>query len=235
MFKEKIILAIIPARSGSKGIKNKNIKKIKGYPLIYYSIKYAKKAKFIDKIVVSTDSKKYCKIVNKFGAETPFLRKKNLAGDGVQDYPVVLDALLKSENFYKKKFDIIVLLRPTSPFREKNLIEKSINILLKNKASTSVRSMKISNKHPYRHWIFKKGRKSVTGIIKKLYEPYNIPRQKQPEVFYQTGDIETIWRTTLINGSISGKNVYPLITKKKIIDIDTIKDLNNAKKIKLTS
>ena len=94
MFKEKSILIIIPARSGSKGIKNKNMKKIKGYPLIYYSIKYAKKTKFIDKIVVSTDSKKYCKIVNKFGVETPFLRKKSLAGDGVQDYPVVLDALL---------------------------------------------------------------------------------------------------------------------------------------------
>ena len=230
MYKKKNVLAVIPARSESKGIKNKNIKILNGKPLIYYTIKYAKKCNFIDHIIVSTDSTKYAAISKKFGAEIPFIRNKKLAKDNVKDYPVMYDALKKSEEIYKKKFDLVILLRPTSPFRENNLIEKSLKLLTKNKLATSVRAVQVSSSHPYRHWVYEKNKKFITGFVNKINEPYNLVRQMLPKLFFQTGDIELIKRSTLIKGSVSGNKVLPIFMKKKIIDIDTLDDFKKIKK-----
>ncbi len=227
MYKKKKVLVIIPARSGSKGIKNKNIKIIKNKPLLTHSIIYAKKCKFIDKIVVSTDSFKYANIAKKFKADVPFLRSKRLSGDKVKDYPVIKNCLKTSEKYYKTLFDYIVLLRPTSPFRERLLIEKGLKKLHNNKTSTSIRSVIQTKKHPYRHWrIIKKER--MISIIANVKEPYNIPRQLLPKMFFQTGDIEIIKRKTIMNGSISGTRVIPLIVKS-FYDIDTIDDIKKIK------
>ena len=227
MYKKKKILVIIPARSGSKGIKNKNIKIVKKKPLLAHSIIYGKKCKFVDKIVVSTDSYKYANIAKKFKAEVPFLRSKKLSGDKVKDYPVIKNCLKMSEKYYKTLFDYIVLLRPTSPFRERLLIEKGLKKLHSDKFSTSIRSVIQTKKHPYRHWkIVKKGR--MNSIISHVKEPYNIPRQQLPKMFFQTGDIEIVKRKTIINRSVSGKRVIPLIVKS-FHDIDNIDDIKNIK------
>jgi CMP-N,N'-diacetyllegionaminic acid synthase len=220
------ILAVIPARSASKGIPNKNIKKIKGIPLLAYSIKYALRSKIIDKVIVSTDSRKYAKIAKKYKAEVPYLRKKKLSKDDVTDYPVINDALTQCEKIYKKKYNYVVLLRPTSPFREKNLIEKSYKLLKKNPKATSVRSVKKIDNHPYRSWILKN--EFMFGFVKNIHEPYNIPRQKLPLIMFQTGDIEFIKRSTLIKGSISGEKVLPIIIKK-YFDLDSPADLKKLK------
>ena len=128
-----------------------------------------------------------------------------------------------SEKYYKTFFNYIVLLRPTSPFREKLLIEKGLNKLHNNKFSTSIRSVIQTKKHPYRHWkIINKGR--MNSIILNVKEPYNIPRQQLPKMFFQTGDIEIVKRKTIMNGSISGTRVIPLIVKS-FCDIDTIDDI----------
>ncbi len=227
MYKNNKILVIIPARSGSKGIKNKNIKKIKNKPLLSYSIIYAKKCKFVDEIIVSTDSVKYAKIAIRFGATVPFLRKKKLAGDKIQDYPVVLDGLIKSEKFFETKFNYIVLLRPTSPFREPKLIEKGLKELHHNKKSSSVRSVVNTKIHPYRHWkINQHG--IMKSIIRDKKEPYNLPRQQLPKLYFQSGDIELIKRKTIFKGSVSGNNILPLIVKS-YKDIDTLQDLKKNK------
>ncbi len=228
MYKNNKILVIIPARSGSKGIKNKNIKKIKNKPMLSYSIIYAKKCKFVDEIIVSTDSIKYAKIAKKFGAKVPFLRKKKLSADNIRDYPVIFDGLIKSEKFFKTKFNYIILLRPTSPFREPKLIERSLKKLYQSKKSSSVRSVIQTKIHPYRHWKINKYGKMET-IIKNKNEPYNIPRQELPKLFFQSGDIEVIKRNTLFKGSVSGKYVLPLIIKS-YMDIDTFQDLKKIKK-----
>ncbi len=223
MYKNNKILVVIPARSGSKGIKNKNIKNVKNKPLLVHSINYAKKCKFVDKIIVSTDSQKYAKISKKFGAKVPFLRSKKLAGDKIKDYPVVNDCLINSEKLFNVIFDYIILLRPTSPFREKKLIEKGLKKLHENKLSSSVRSVVETKCHPFRHWkLNKKG--AMKTIINKINEPYNIPRQQLPKLFFQSGDIEIIKRKTIKKGSISGNHVLPLIVKT-YNDIDTIEDL----------
>ena len=112
------ILAIIPCRSGSKGVKNKNIRKIFGKPLIYYSIFFALQCKFIDRVIVSTDSKKYKKISENFGAEVPFLRPKNISKDDSLDIDLfkhTINWLKKNENYEP---NLIVHLRPTSPLRK---------------------------------------------------------------------------------------------------------------------
>ena len=101
MFNGKKVIAIIPARSGSKSIKNKNIIKIKGKPMIEYTIEYAKKSKLVDQIIVSTDSQKYLSKIRKYNLTYEILRKKKLSKDLTQDFPVVKDALIKSELFFK--------------------------------------------------------------------------------------------------------------------------------------
>ena len=227
MYKKKKILVVIPARSGSKGIKDKNIRTFKKKPLLSHSISYAKKCELIDQIIVSTDSIKYANIAKKYKANVPFLRSKKLSGDKVQDYPVVRDCLAMSEKYYKNIFDYIILLRPTSPLREKKLIEKGLQKLHKNKIGTSIRSVIKTRHHPYRHWrINKKG--ELKSIINNLKEPYNIPRQQLPKMFFQSGDIEIIKRATIMKGSISGSHVIPLEVKS-YKDIDVIEDLKNVK------
>ncbi len=228
MLKGKNVIAIIPARSGSKSIKNKNIIKIKGKRLIEYSIEYAKRSKLIDEIVVSTDSQKYLQLIKKYKLNFTIQRNKFLSGDSIKDFPVIKDALKKSENFFKKKFEYIILLRPTSPFRERGLIEKSLRLLSSFKKASSVRAMKKTKSHPFRHWKLKKDKRYVEPAISGFKEPYNLPRQQLPLFYFQTGDIETIRRSTLIKGSVSGKYVLPILLKKDFVDID---DRNDLKKI----
>ena len=229
MFKNKNVIAIIPARAGSKSVINKNIKKYKGKPLLFHSIEYAKKSSIIDEVVVSTDSYRYLKLIKKFKLKFSIKRQKKLSSDYVQDFPVVKDALLRSEKYFKKKFEYIILLRPTSPMRTSNLIKDSLNILLKNNKGDSVRAVQITKQNPYRQWIFSNNKKFIRPCIKKVYEPYNLPRQKLPIFFFQTGDIETIKRKTLLKGSVSGKNILPIFINKKFIDIDNLEDFKNDK------
>jgi N-acylneuraminate cytidylyltransferase len=230
MFNGKKVIAIIPARSGSKSIKNKNIIKIKGKPMIEYTIEYAKKSKLVDQIIVSTDSQKYLNKIRKYNLTYEILRKKQLSKDLTQDFPVVKDALIKSELFFNEKFDYIILLRPTSPFREKNLIENSLKLLTSKKKASSVRAMQKVKQHPYRQWKFMNNKIFVKSILLKVKEPFNLPRQRLPQFFFQTGEIETIRRSTILKGSISGKYVLPLIIKKQSVDVDYLIDLQSLNK-----
>jgi len=133
MKKKKKFLAIIPARSGSKGIKDKNIRSFCGKPLIYYTIKEAKKSKFLDRIIVSTDSEKYADIAKKYGAEVPFLRPDELARDKSLIVDVVIDLLKNLEIRENYKPDYVVLLQPTSPLRTYMDIDKCIKLALSKK------------------------------------------------------------------------------------------------------
>ncbi len=219
------IIALIPARFGSKGIPKKNILDFRGKPLLAHSIIYAKKSSIVNDVIVSTDSEEFASISNKFGARTPFLRPSSLSGDTVQDYPVVNHAVNFLENENKCKIDFIALLRPTSPLRPSNLIEKAYKLIQNNKLATSVRSVVPTKQHCYRQW-FREDDKLVP-IINNIHEPYNLPRQRLPTSFFQSGDIEFIKRSVLLNNSVSGDYVLPLLLKSEdLYDIDTFEDLN---------
>ena len=137
MYRNKKIIAVIPARQGSKGIKNKNIIKLNGFPLIAYSISAAKNSKYIDKVFVSTDGKKIKEISEKYGAEI-IDRPKSISGDYAASDSVVLHAVKFVQDFLKYHFDIVVFIQATSPLRNYNDIDEAIKKFIKNKKIDSL-------------------------------------------------------------------------------------------------
>ena len=143
MKRKNTVIAIIPARGGSKTIKYKNLALLNGKPLVYYSIKSAIKSKLVDRVIVSTDNKRIKSVALKYGAEVPFLRPKNLSGDKVLDYPVINHVLKKLKlNTIKNKDTIIIYLRPTQPLRSSKDIDKAINYMIKKNNVDCVRSIR---------------------------------------------------------------------------------------------
>ena len=140
------ILCTICVRGGSKEISNKNIKILNGKPLVYYTIKQAKRSKIFSKIVLSTDSKKIKNISQKIGADAWFLRNKNLSGDDISKISVIRDTLKRSETHYKIKFDYIVDLDATSPLRKILDIKKSFKNFKKKKITKFIFSLCIKKK-----------------------------------------------------------------------------------------
>jgi len=229
------ILAIIPARSGSKKVVDKNIRDLNNKPLIYYSIHEAKKSKFIDRVIVSTDSQKYADIAIQLGAEVPFLRDESLGGDMVKDLPVIkfnLDKLKKLDNYIP---EIIVWLRPTAPLRKVEHIDQAISFLLQNFDNVdSLRSVTAAPKHPQKMWVLKN--KLMEPFMPKEYripEGFNFPRQELDEVYVQNGNIEVIKRdTVLVKNSFTGSEVLPFIMDENVsVNIDTELDFLMAELI----
>jgi CMP-N,N'-diacetyllegionaminic acid synthase len=148
LIKGKSVLALIPARGGSKGLPGKNIKVINGKPLVAWSIECALKSKYIDKVIVSTDSNKIASISKKFKAEVPFLRPKELSTDKASSMDVIFHCVDWLEQ-KKKIYDLIVLLEPTSPLRDAEDIDKAIELLLKEKKAESIVGVcKVESAHP---------------------------------------------------------------------------------------
>tara|TARA_E500000178_G_C16827112_1_gene664289 strand:- start:37 stop:759 length:723 start_codon:yes stop_codon:yes gene_type:complete len=152
--KEKV-LCIIPARGGSKGIKLKNLQKVCGKPLISYPVQAAKKSKVCDKIIVSTDSNLIAREAVKYGAEVPFLRKKEFSGDFVTTEATLRNSLIEAENYYKEKYSICVFLTCTNLFRQSSWIKEAVNILKRDKSIDSAFSVHSFYKHVWH----KKGKK----------------------------------------------------------------------------
>lgn len=224
------IITIIPARGGSKSIPKKNIQILKNKPLVAYSIEYSTKSKCVDRTIVSTDSLEISDICKKYGAEVPFIRPTELAQDASKDYDFMRHALDYFERL-GEIYDLYVLLRPTSPIRPKGLIEKATKIFIKDSSVSSIRSVAKVKEHPYRTWsISSTG--SMSGFVEDVKEPYNIPRQQLPDIYFQTGDIEVISRETILQGSISGSNIHPLIINhSEMIDIDHWEDFSKASEL----
>lgn len=221
------IVTVIPARGGSKSIPKKNIRELKGKPLIQYSIEYSLKCPFVSHTVVSTDSQEIADIARKAGAEIYFLRPAEYAKDDTPDYPVMRHALDALEKVFQEAIDYIVLLRPTSPLRPPNLIERGMEIFKRFPEASSLRSVAPCSEHPFRMWKIADG--FMIGYETAVHEPYNLLRQKLPSVYFQTGDIEIICRETLIKGSVSGDKILPLVIKSdEMLDIDKESDLKRA-------
>lgn len=135
------VYAIIPARSGSKGLLNKNIRKIDNKPLIAYSIDFAKNCSFIDRVFCSTDSEEYSEIAREYGAEVPFLRSAEAASDSAMEEHILSDIRVKFKAYGIEEPDLIVWLRPTFVFRSKGDVEKCVTLLKENKEFTAARTV----------------------------------------------------------------------------------------------
>jgi len=226
-------LALIPARGGSKSIPRKNIRPFAGHPLIAYSIAAGLAAELVSRVVVSTDDEEIAAIARRYGAEAPFLRPAELAQDHTADLPVFQHALewLGEHEGYQP--EIVVQLRPTSPFRRVAHIDQSIYRLLERPEADSVRTMCVPFQNPFKMW-----RIGPDGFVQPLLgaeypEPYNMPRQLLPEVFWQTGYVDAAWADTILQkGSMTGERILPLIIDpSEWIDIDSPDDWRRAERL----
>lgn len=224
--KKKSFLAIIPARGGSKSIKNKNLYLIKKKPLIYYTIKSAINSKFLNTILLSTDSIKIANYVKKFSKiKIPFLRPKKLAGDKVLTLPVLKYTLLRYEKTLKKKFDFVVLLQPTSPLRTSKDIDNSIKLLNKKKTDSLISVTSVGANHPLRMKKILKNKRLNNYISQKNTDNMN-PRQTLPKVFIRNGAIYITSRQLILKNKISSKKTIAYeMSEDKSINIDNHKDI----------
>ena len=226
------ILCIIPARSGSKGIPNKNIKLFHDKPLLAWSINQAQQSKYNMRIIVSTDSQQYATIANNYGAETPFLRPPEISGDLSTDYECIkhgLDWLNLNENYIP---DIVLQLRPTQPCRKVEDINKCLELFLENRHKyDSLRTVVENEKSPYKMYSIsdKHDLQPLFKEVNEIKEPYNQCRQILPKTYLHNGYID-IFNTSIIDsGTISGNKIYPYVMNKKdTIDIDTSEDWDKA-------
>jgi len=225
------IICIITARSGSKGLKNKNIRKLKGLPLLAYTVLAAKRSKILTRVILSTDSKLYANIGLKFGAEIPFIRPKNLATSTAHHPDVVNHAVKFLEKKEKFKFDYIMMLQPTSPYRNAKHIDEAIKKFLKEK-NDSLISIKKQDYPPW--WMFLIKKNKLGQFLKfKRKNVFNLERQEFPKLFRPNGAIYISKRKVLYQGNlINPKSCgYYLMNEKNSIDIDNIIDLKVAENI----
>ncbi len=215
------IIALIPARGGSKGIPMKNIASLAGKPLIAYSIEVAKQCRLIDRILVSTDSEDIREVSLSLGAEAPFLRPEELARDETPDLPVFLHLLQWLRENEDHCPEILVHMRPTTPLRRPELIDEAIQLLIENPEADSVRGVSPPLQNPFKMWTL--GQPYLRPLIDTgIPEPYNQPRQKLPTVYWQTGYIDVIRTSTILNkNSMTGDRILPYIMDEQfVIDID---------------
>jgi N-acylneuraminate cytidylyltransferase len=222
------VLALIPARGGSKGIPRKNIRSFAGYPLLAYSIAAGLQAKSVGRVLVSTDDDQIASVAREFGAETPFLRPSYLGADETTDLPVFEHALewLKANEGYRP--EVIVQLRPTSPIRPPGLVDSSVALLLQHADADSVRGVVPAGQNPHKMWLLNGSNRPMEPLLRMpgVSEPYNAPRQSLPQVYWQTGHVDAIRTETIIaKASMSGESVYPLVIDARYtVDIDNLAD-----------
>jgi len=208
MSKNKNIIALIPARGGSKSIPKKNIIDLGGFPLIAYSIAAAKLSKHIARVIVSTDSEEIAEVAKRYGAEVPFMRPAEFATDTAIDLDVVKHAIAWLKENEEGGPEYIVFLRPTTPLRDPAMIDKAIENLLAHPEATSLRSGHEIRESPYK--LFGKEGDYFVGLFPQDPRPeyYNLPRQSFPPVYQPDGYVD-IWKTQTIGdmGMLHGSKI----------------------------
>ncbi len=230
MLKNKKILIIIPARGGSKGIKLKNLKKINGKTLIQITIEFAKSLNFVDHIVVNSDHKKILEIGRKMKVNS-MIRPNRLSGDFISDYQIIENTIYNLKKSINKNFDILIYLQPTSPFRKKSQITKSLNELIDNNLNSIWSVSKVEKKfHP---------KKIITCTKKNYFKLFDksgekvVARQQLDNTYIRNG----LFYIFKIKKLIEKKSIYLnkskiSITNYHVINIDNQIDLRNAKKFR---
>ena len=228
MYKDKKILAVVMARGGSKGIKYKNLKKINGHTLVAIAAKVLKKVKAIDKAIISSDNNRIINEAKKFDLQKIFKRPNFLSDDIVSDYDVIKHALISAEKFYKTNYDLVLMIQPTSPLRTVKHINDCIKLYFKKTTTTSVWSIsKADTKfHPMK----------ILEIKKNILKYYDnkaakiIARQQLDQKYFRNGICYVIDRKTILNEkNLLGNKSVPYIMNDKVVNIDTIEDLELAK------
>ncbi len=223
------VLAIVPARGGSKSIARKNLRRLAGHPLLAWAVAAGRQARTVSRTLLSTDDPEMRAVGLAYGAEAPFLRPAELAQDDTPDLPVFLHALewLEREEGYRP--EMVVQLRPTSPLRSPDMVDRAVEVLRGDRTADSVRAVIPSGQNPYKMWRIEGGR--LTPLLAFPHpEPFNLPRQALPATFWQTGHVDAAWTRTLRERrSMTGERILPLVIDPALaVDIDTEDQLQKA-------
>ncbi len=219
------VYAVIPARGGSKGVKNKNLKVLADYPLITWSVKAALKSRLINRVIVSTDSGKIAAVAEDAGAEIPFMRPAEYAGDTSKDIDVLLHLISWFEQKEERLPDYIVYLRPTTPVRDPAVIDKAIEKLIESNSASSLRSVHEMPETAYK-CLEMRGERLVNVFTgSEDLELTNMPRQSFP-VTYQPNGYVDISKVSVVKeeGRMFGSYPIGFITPV-VTEVDTYDDL----------
>lgn len=220
------ILALIPARGGSKGMPRKNVRQVAGKPLIAYSIQQALGSRLITRTIVSTDDAEIAAIARQYGAEVPFRRPRRLAGDRSPDIDVfrhALDWLRQREGY---ACDLVVHLRPTTPVRQIERIDAAIEALVRDPRAHSLRSVSEASQTPYKMWRRTERYLEPLLTASGLAEGHSMARQQLPTVYWQNGYIDIVRPDVVLKlGMMAGRRVLPFIITEPVPGLDYEEEL----------
>ena len=228
------ILCLIPARSGSKGIPDKNIKNLVNKPLLAWSIEQAQNSKYKMRIIVSTDSEEYGNIAKKYGAEVPFLRPSEIAQDLSTDLEFIEHSLKYLEDNENYIPDFIVQLRPTYPTRKVETLDDTIKTFIEKRMEyDSLRTVFPIEKSPFKMYTLNGNNlEPLFRTLGDINEPYNQCRQNLPTAYLHNGYIDILNTNIVKNKLISGERIYGYVmSTEEYHDIDTIEDFEIVEKI----
>jgi len=208
------IVALIPARSGSKRVPDKNIRPLAGHPLIAYTIAAARQSEIFTDVIVSTDSQKYADIASHYGAEVPFLRPSEIAGDHSPDIEW-LESALKRLHKQGRNYDCFSILRPTSPFRLSETIRRAWKAFLAETGVDSLRAIEKCTQHPGKMWVVRGRRMTPLLPLGPAEKPWHSSQYPSlPEIYVQNASLEIAWsRVIFKDRTIAGNVVMPFFTE----------------------
>lgn len=215
------VLALIPARGGSKSVPRKNLLEVAGRPLIAYSIRHALASRSITRTIVSTDDAEIAEVASVHGAELPFRRPAEFATDFATDLDVFRHALgwLAEHEGYRP--ELVVHLRPTGPVRDVALIEHAIALMLEHPEADSLRSVGLAEQTPYKMWRLEGAYLTPLLPLPEFPEAHSMPRQKLPPAYWQNGYVDVVRpRAVLELDSMVGRVVLPFVVPGKIHELD---------------
>ncbi len=227
------VLALIPARGGSKSLPRKNILPLQGKPLIAHSIEAALQSRCIQRVIVTTDDEEIATIAREHGAEAPFLRPAELAGDVSVDIEYLrhaLEWLAENENYHP---DLVATLRPTEPLRQPATIDRAIGTLIQHPEADSLRSIRIASETPFKMWLRDPSDMlQAAAPLDGVHEPHNQPRQALPLAYWQDGYIDVARAETILKkNSPTGDRILGFIIDEETINIDYADELEAAEQV----
>lgn len=223
------ILAVIPARSGSKAVKDKNIQELGGHPLLAWSVQASLSSSLIDEVVVSTDSKDYAEISKAYGATVPFLRPAEIS----QDFSTDLETFQHLLHFLKDSSslpDLLIHIRPTTPLRDPLVIDNAIRMFLDNDTATSLRSVHEMSESAYKCFeINDSGTLATVFTNSTALDDANMARQSFPKTYVANGYVDILRpEFVLRNQLLHGSECLPFVTNP-VIEVDVQDDLDTLR------
>ncbi|WP_088183179.1 acylneuraminate cytidylyltransferase family protein [Sphingobium sp. Z007] len=227
------VLAVVLGRGGSKGLPGKNLKLLGDAPLISWAIAVGSCARRVDRLICSSDDMDILDTARRFGAEVPFVRPAEYASDGATDLDVFGHALRWLGEHEGKIPELVVQLRPTTPFRDPAWIDSAVDTMLADSRITCMRSVTESPLTPYKMWVRGEGSKLEPLLyLPGVAEPFNMPRQALPKTLWHTGQLDVIRSEVILAGSMTGANIHAIdVPLSSAVDIDTALDFAVAQSL----